>query len=709
MQVRKIIHQKDMQVVGWYHSRPKFRPDPSITDLQNQMRQQNMIASETATGVASRSSSGSEPGGLLEKAPFIGVIIGTYGEWSGRTGNGPSIFRYFHVRQHCNHSTNVSDEQCQRIPLPMLLTAHVRRRRCWPGPLMPLQKLRARCQVLGRKGRALSHVAAILCEVCGKKDDLTSSSGTSVKKSGGDGPLLLFTCDIGDCCKSFSSSAALRGHKRWHTSKAQTVHDMVQGPNASCLATKALTTPSGEVIYVPIHTKATTSSEFRGVSRIGEKRWECYMYEGGKKQKVGYFRTDVEAAIALHQAYKAKASSKETNLRDEKKPFAPVSAGVKQDAVHPRFRDIWTQYSDAMEAVLKGGECAQFSTPSMIFKELQNSLTGANNTAPNFLDADGRLILSAELVVEEQNVLSSLASCVQLLEQRLDEIFHSAAQRRARKWFSELQSASNAVAKPTGAMSPGRTCVAALLSMSSAVHMYGNGRVFARASAAKAAAQAIAASWEAGTAAVRAVAFALAASASTATAQKAREVKLPGASTADDNNQHVKRAAEALLVWPPRLRSLLADQRRNVRRMQDRLRKQQRNEQQQDRRRRAIERKIEAFRKQEQRQADDAKLEARQGIPSARAVRELLTEGYGTAAQNLVEQVTQVVDYYKTFQHRVDFSEPWPPRADNADTKWHKLESSLARWLPKLGMPADRRALFLHHTLLYIRCSWAKR
>ena len=143
--------------------------------------------------------------------------------------------------------------------------------------------------------------------------------------------------------------------------------------------------------------------------------------------------------------------------------------------------------------------------------------------------------------------------------------------------------------------------------------------------------------------------------------------------------------------------------------MQDRLRKQQKQEQQQQKRRRAIERKLEASRKQEQRQADNAKLELLQGVPGARAVRDLLLEGYGSAAHNLVQQTTQVIDYYKNFQRRVDFSEPWPPRAENANTKWHKLELSLARWLPKLGMPADRRALFLHHVLLYIRSSWAKR
>jgi proteasome lid subunit RPN8/RPN11 len=40
IKVREIIHSLGMQVVGWYHSHPKFRPDPSVTDIFNQQQYQ---------------------------------------------------------------------------------------------------------------------------------------------------------------------------------------------------------------------------------------------------------------------------------------------------------------------------------------------------------------------------------------------------------------------------------------------------------------------------------------------------------------------------------------------------------------------------------------------------------------------------------------------------------------------------------------------
>ena len=35
-----------MQVVGWYHSHPTFKPDPSVTDIMNQESYQRLMRDE---------------------------------------------------------------------------------------------------------------------------------------------------------------------------------------------------------------------------------------------------------------------------------------------------------------------------------------------------------------------------------------------------------------------------------------------------------------------------------------------------------------------------------------------------------------------------------------------------------------------------------------------------------------------------------------
>jgi hypothetical protein len=48
------------QVVGWYHSHPKFRPDPSVRDIENQFRFQALFGDKD----------GNEP--------FLGLIFAPY-------------------------------------------------------------------------------------------------------------------------------------------------------------------------------------------------------------------------------------------------------------------------------------------------------------------------------------------------------------------------------------------------------------------------------------------------------------------------------------------------------------------------------------------------------------------------------------------------------------------------------------------------------
>ena len=59
--VREIISNLGLIVVGWYHSHPKFQPDPSVTDVNNQQQYQNLMKDEI---------SGIEP--------FVGLIVSTY-------------------------------------------------------------------------------------------------------------------------------------------------------------------------------------------------------------------------------------------------------------------------------------------------------------------------------------------------------------------------------------------------------------------------------------------------------------------------------------------------------------------------------------------------------------------------------------------------------------------------------------------------------
>lgn len=77
LQVREIIKRHNMDVVGWYHSHPKFAAEPSVTDIDNQRNYQRLFH-DNRSGIA----------------PFIGLIVGTY-DTASQTPN--SVFRYFHV------------------------------------------------------------------------------------------------------------------------------------------------------------------------------------------------------------------------------------------------------------------------------------------------------------------------------------------------------------------------------------------------------------------------------------------------------------------------------------------------------------------------------------------------------------------------------------------------------------------------------------
>ncbi|KAG3205098.1 hypothetical protein PC128_g1559 [Phytophthora cactorum] len=84
IELRGIIENAQLEVVGWYHSHPAFAPDPSVRDIENQTSYQQLFQ---------RPNISKEVDGPSE--PFVGLIVGTY---DTRRSTPVSLFRYFHTR-----------------------------------------------------------------------------------------------------------------------------------------------------------------------------------------------------------------------------------------------------------------------------------------------------------------------------------------------------------------------------------------------------------------------------------------------------------------------------------------------------------------------------------------------------------------------------------------------------------------------------------
>lgn len=94
VQVRQAIEDKQMRVVGWYHSHPVFAPQPSLRDVQNQTNYQYLFH---------------DP--LVNMMPFIGVIVSPF---DSRTSSASSAITMFYVENssgaagrpmRCNYCT----------------------------------------------------------------------------------------------------------------------------------------------------------------------------------------------------------------------------------------------------------------------------------------------------------------------------------------------------------------------------------------------------------------------------------------------------------------------------------------------------------------------------------------------------------------------------------------------------------------------------
>ena len=101
--VQETAEGRGMRLVGWYHSHPYFRNQPSLVDVENQSRYQKMFG-EAGSKPTGSSSSGS---GGRHGMPFIGGIITPYGK--GEFKPLPSSIKWFYNRERRGGGATAGD------------------------------------------------------------------------------------------------------------------------------------------------------------------------------------------------------------------------------------------------------------------------------------------------------------------------------------------------------------------------------------------------------------------------------------------------------------------------------------------------------------------------------------------------------------------------------------------------------------------------
>ena len=102
LEVREVISSLGLTVVGWYHSHPRFRPDPSVTDIFNQQQYQRLMRDDCSN-----------------VEPFVGLIVSTF---DTNLPSSASSHQWFHVKQYCEgHGRSKKS-----VHIPMLLCVNVR-------------------------------------------------------------------------------------------------------------------------------------------------------------------------------------------------------------------------------------------------------------------------------------------------------------------------------------------------------------------------------------------------------------------------------------------------------------------------------------------------------------------------------------------------------------------------------------------------------
>ena len=101
-----MISSFGLVVVGWYHSHPKFRPDPSITDIFNQSQYQ-MLMHDTASGVD----------------PFVGLICSTF---DTAVDDVRSVQKWFHCRSYDGSTDQYPENALPHVNVPFELKTSTR-------------------------------------------------------------------------------------------------------------------------------------------------------------------------------------------------------------------------------------------------------------------------------------------------------------------------------------------------------------------------------------------------------------------------------------------------------------------------------------------------------------------------------------------------------------------------------------------------------
>ena len=80
VEMRELVDEQHLRVVGWYHSHPTFVPNPSLIDLVNQKNYQAFFRSnemeEIVTGMTAEGLDEEKTKAAIVSEPFVGVIVG---------------------------------------------------------------------------------------------------------------------------------------------------------------------------------------------------------------------------------------------------------------------------------------------------------------------------------------------------------------------------------------------------------------------------------------------------------------------------------------------------------------------------------------------------------------------------------------------------------------------------------------------------------
>jgi hypothetical protein len=93
-EVRQEIADRQLQIVGWYHSHPTFLPDPSLVDIENQRNYQHLFRDDQCN---EEPFVGAIVGKLLCSTEYECVIYHYLGPYDARLPGSVSVINWFYV------------------------------------------------------------------------------------------------------------------------------------------------------------------------------------------------------------------------------------------------------------------------------------------------------------------------------------------------------------------------------------------------------------------------------------------------------------------------------------------------------------------------------------------------------------------------------------------------------------------------------------